>query len=161
MSKKYKTKSKKKITLQKILSYIVLVLVVIIALGTIIGLTGNKQENKELTQKKDPAAIRGDKGMYSDLGRLRALSGDTPPCPIVIFPVLEYNSKDKDFEEELVQKKEEIRQIILAFFLNYKSYELYSMSEVEIKKALINGINSILSLSKIEKIYFKEFDVLE
>ncbi len=161
MNKRYKAKITKKMRLQKILIYIIIAILVIIAIGTVFGLLNKKNTKNEVIEKESPASIRGDKGLYSDLGRLRAISADNPPCPIVIFPILEYDSNDKDFEEELVQKKEELRQIILAWFANYKKHEIYSMPELEIKKSLLYSMNSILSLSKIKKIYFKEFVILE
>ncbi len=161
MNNIYKSAMRKR-KLQKILIYIIIALIIIIAVGTVIALISNKGKKNDLQETTEsPAEIRGNKGMYSDLGRLRAVSADEPPSPIVIFPVLEYDSTDKNFEEELVQKKEEIRQIILAWFSNYKRHEVYSMSEVEIKKDLLNCINANLSLSKIKKIYFKEFVILE
>ncbi len=154
-----KTRKIKKI--QKILIYVIAFLIAVIFLGTAIGLLKRKANSDGNTRTESPSEIRGNKKLFTDLGRLRASTGDEEPCIVVVSPVFEYNSKDKAFEEELVQKKEEIRSLILAWFSQYKAHELYSMSEVEVKKALLNATNSILDLSKIEKLYFKEFVILQ
>lgn len=39
-------------------------------------------------------------------------------------------------------------------------YELYTMPDTAIKKELLENINSILDLSKVKNIYFKEFVIL-
>ena len=88
------------------------------------------------------------------------MTSDKQACTVVIFPVLEYNINDKAFEEELVQKKEVIRKEILEWFAQKNIYELYTMSDIVMKKEILKKINSILSLSKIKRIYFKEYIIL-
>ncbi len=156
-----KSSSRKKVKTQNFLVYVVISLLVIIFIGTIIGLIKGKDSKENLDKEDTPSEIRGDKALYSDLGQLRALTADEAPCTVIIYPVLEYNSKDKEFEEELVQKKAELRSMILTWFSQYKAHQLYSMSEVEVKKEILKSLNTILDLSKIEKIYFKDFVILE
>ena len=95
------------------------------------------------------------------MGRLRIPTADTAPGTLVVFPVLEYNSEDKAFEEELVQKKEDIRKSLIDWFSQKTVYELYTMPENEVKKEVLAEINSILNLSRIKRIYFKDFVILE
>lgn len=156
-----KAKTKKIIKLQRILLSIILILLAIIFLGTGMGLLKRKNNKLSIEKKESLSSIRDNKKLFTDLGRLRAITSDEEPCTVVIFPIFEYNAEDKQFEEELVQKKEKLRDIILLWFSQYKYHEIYAMSEIDIKKDLLENINSILNLSKIKKIYFKEFVILQ
>ncbi len=151
--------------MQVVLVYIIFTLIFIILAGTGLSfLRKNKSAIVDLDasgRPKTASEIRGQKALYTELGRLRAETSDEPPGTLVIFPILEYNSEDKPFEEELVQKKEAIRQIILNWFSEHTVHQVYAMNEIQIKKELLNAINLNLNLSKLDKIYFKEFVILE
>ena len=68
---------------------------------------------------------------------------------------------DSKIAAELVQKKEDIRKSLIDWFSQKTVYELYTMPENEVKKEVLAEINSILNLSRIKRIYFKDFVILE
>ncbi|UTC64981.1 flagellar basal body-associated FliL family protein [Treponema sp. OMZ 788] len=154
-------KNKRKgLTLYIFLKYLLFALIVIIIAGSVFSLFKGKKTD-EVVRPESPSEIRGKKALYSDLGRLRIPTADKTPGTLVVFPVLEYNSEDKAFEEELVQKKEAIRKSLIDWFSQKTVYELYTMPENEVKKEVLAEINSILNLSRIKRIYFKDFVILE
>ena len=152
--------NRKGLKLYKFLKYVLLAIILIIIAGSVFSLF-KKKNTDEVLRSETPSEIRGKKALYSDLGRLRIPTADTAPGTLVVFPVLEYNSEDKAFEEELVQKKEDIRKGLIDWFSQKTVYELYTMPENEVKKEVLAEINSILNLSRIKRIYFKDFVILE
>ncbi|UTY31387.1 flagellar basal body protein FliL [Treponema putidum] len=152
--------NRKGLRLYKFLKYVLFALILIIIAGSVFSLFKRKNVGETL-KPENHSEIRGKKALYSDLGKLRISTADTTPATLVIFPILEYNSKDKAFEEELVQKKEDIRKHIIDWFSQKTVYELYTIPEHELKKELLTEINSILNLSRIKRIYFKDFVILE
>lgn len=151
-----RNKEKKLKRVYNTLLFIVAAVTLLLLIGTAAGIKRSKSAKPEQTEFRD--AI--EKNLFTDLGRLRALTSDKQAGTAVIFPVLEYNGDDKAFQEELVQKKEDIRNIILNWFSEQSMYELYTMPDTAIKKELLENINSILDLSKVKNIYFKEFVIL-
>ncbi|UTC66093.1 MULTISPECIES: flagellar basal body-associated FliL family protein [unclassified Treponema] len=150
----------KSVTLYQFLKYVLFVVIAIIIAGSVFSLF-KKKDSGEPLNSQSPSEIRGKKALYSDLGKLRIPTADESGGTLVVFPVLEYNSDDKAFEEEIVQKKEKIRKSIIDWFSQKTAYELYTMPETEVKKELLGNINSLLNLSRIKHIYFKEFVILE
>lgn len=155
MIKKRKENSKLYLSLLTV----IFILVGIIIAGTLFSVLKNK--NVVIVSGKEGAPMQAEKGLFIDLGRLRAVTGGEKPAAVVIFPVFEYNIKDIQFREELVQKKEALKAVILSWFLKQNAVVLYAMPEHSVKKELLEAVNSILDLSKITYIYFKEFIILE
>ena len=151
--------NRKGLKLYKFLKYVLFAIVLIIIVGSVFSLF-KKKNTDEVLKPESPSEIRGKKALYSDLGRLRIPTADIHTGTLVVFPV-EYNSEDKAFEEELVQKKEDIRKSLIDWFSQKTVYELYTMPENEVKKEVLAEINSILNLSRIKRIYFKDFVILE
>ncbi len=144
--------------------YFSLLTVIFILLGVIIaGTLFSVLKNKTATGSsiKEDVPSYAQKALYTDLGRLRTVTGGEKPASVVIFPVFEYNNEDIQFREELVQKKEALRAVILSWFLKKNAVELYAMPEHSVKKELLEEVNSILNLSKVTGVYFKEFIILE
>lgn len=143
-------------TVYKILLFITAALIIILVSGTILGINTNKAEKTEQPDFKDTVT----KNLFDDLGRIRILTADKQAGAAVVSPVLEYNGDDKAFQEELIQKKEEIRTVVLNWFSTKSVYELYTMPDETIKKELLHSINELLDLSKVKNLYFKEFVIL-
>ena len=142
--------NRKGLKLYEFLKYVLFAIVLIIIVGSVFSLF-KKKNTDEVLKPESPSEIRGKKALYSDFHT----------GTLVVFPVLEYNSEDKAFEEELVQKKEDIRKSLIDWFSQKTVYELYTMPENEVKKEVLAEINSILNLSRIKRIYFKDFVILE
>ena len=143
-------------TVYKILLFITAALIIILVSGTILGINTNKTEKTERADFKDTVT----KNLFDDLGRIRILTADKQAGAAVVSPVLEYNGEDKAFQEELIQKKEEIRTVVLNWFSTKSVYELDTMPDETIKKELLHNINELLDLSKVKNLYFKEFVIL-
>ena len=143
-------------TVYKILLFITAALIIILVSGTILGINTNKAEKTEQPDFKDTVT----KNLFDDLGRIRILTADKQAGAAVVSPVLEYNGDDKAFQEELIQKKEEIRTVVLNWFSTKSVYELYTMPDETIKKELLHSINELLDLSKVKNLYFKEVVIL-
>ena len=143
-------------TVYKILLFITAALIIILVSGTILGINTNKTEKTERPDFKDTVT----KNLFDDLGRIRILTADKQAGAAVVSPVLEYNGDDKAFQEELIQKKEEIRTVVLNWFSTKSVYELYTMPDETIKKEQLHSINELLDLSKVKNLYFKEFVIL-
>lgn len=106
----------------------------------------------------DPA---GKTAIFADIGTLRAATADKNVVTVVIMPFFPYPSDDVPFREELVQKSRTIRTFILDWFHVRTVKELGKLGEREVKAALIDGINSLLVLGKIDALYFSEYMVIE
>lgn len=111
----------------------------------------------------DPEPMRVEKkagketAVYSELGRLRGVTSDSPTVPIVITPFFTYPASDTAFFEELVQKKRLIRSIMMEYFALHSKDELLEMGENKVKDELIARINGELVLGKIDVLYFNEY----
>lgn len=145
----------------RILIFIVFFLVLLISLGTLLAFF--KPKTTVPIEKHDEYSaytLRGDKAIYSDLKQLRIISKDEIPATIVISPHLEYDAKDIPLQEELVKKKEKLKECILQWFSKKTWLNIEGQKEEEIKKELLNEINKQLSLGHCSAIYFQEFKVL-
>lgn len=152
-------KNTKKSKFISFLIVVIFILITIIIIGTIVAILRKNDTKATLLENTEKNIYTGAE-LFTDLGRIRAVTGDKPPSSVVIFPVLEYSSKDTQFREELVQKKEKLRDMILDWFLHQKAIELYTKDELTIKNQLLNVVNSVLTLSSVKRLYFKEFIIL-
>ena len=150
-------------TLFKLLRGVILVLIAVIAAGTLIAFFKSVRTT-EMPQEKESAAgvyvPPKEYALYGDLGQLRATTADNPPVTVVLKPFLEYKASDTAFQEELVSHKEVLKQTILDWFSLESAYRLSSELPQEIKQALITCINRRLVLGQIHNIYFEEFVIL-
>ena len=151
-------------TITHILTFVLCVVVLVIITGTVVALLRQEKPHTTLEPMPSPQHtsyfLRDGKAIYSDLGQLRALSADTLPATIVLNPYLEYDAENIPLQEELVKKKELIRNTIIAWFAQRTWLSVETMSESEIKKELLKKINDELSLGVCSSIYFAQFKVL-
>lgn len=146
---------------------ILLVLIGVILVGTIFvsaySITAHPERVGEGLRKADPAPTNIEKkaknsfGVYEDIGRLRAITSDIPAISLVITPYFTYPVNDSAFFEEIVQKKRQMRSIILEYFALHSKDELINMGENAVKQELIVNINAALMLGQIENLYFNEY----
>ncbi|NLK45704.1 MAG: hypothetical protein GX297_03515 [Treponema sp.] len=114
-------------------------------------------------RKIDPPPVKVEKKLagkatvYSDIGRLRAITSDIPPVSLVVTPFFTFPSTDEAFFEELVQKKRRLRSIILDYFTLHSKNELLTMGDTKVKQELIEKLNAELMLGKIDVLYFSEY----
>lgn len=103
--------------------------------------------------------FKKEKVLFGDLGVLRAKTKDG--FILVVAPYFDYYASDVAFQEELVKKKLKMREIILEFFTQKTKAEISSLGEEKIKEQILTLINELLTLAKIEKLYFEKFIIIE
>jgi len=145
----------------KFLIYLIIFLVILIISGTLIAFlkVDNSPQNNE-TPIYSSHVLRGGKAIYGEFKQLRTISSDKEPATIVLNPFLEYDADNIPLREEIVQKKEELKNIITSWFLQRSWYSIETLKESDIKKALLTEINSNLKMGQVSAIYFEEFKVL-
>jgi len=149
----------------KLLRSIIIILIATIVIGTVIAFVKKTKEQVSGQQEKEPLAGSAyippkEYALYGDLGQLRAVTADNPPITVILKPFLEYKASDTVFQEELVAKKETLKKNILDWFSLESAYRLSSELPQDIKKALMERINTQLILGKVHNIYFEEFVIL-
>lgn len=104
---------------------------------------------------------------YSEIGQIRAVtkaeenSETGTGIPVVVTPVLSYPEGDSVFFEELSGKRLVIKDIFRVYFSSRTRAELISKTEDQIKKEILEEINSELNLGKILDIFFNDYIFLQ
>ncbi len=99
---------------------------------------------------------------FTKIGKLRATTkpDKTGKTKIVLItPYIEY-SDDQAFYEELDRNLKKMREIILNYFSERTAEELVKKNEEKINSELLEKLNSILILQKIQRLYFTDFLIL-
>ena len=136
-------------------------LVILILSGTLIILFRSEESlSKSETYSYSPYTLREGKAIYSEFKQIRTISSDKEPATIVLNPFLEYDADNIPLREEIVQKKDELKNIITSWFLKRSWYNIETQKESDIKNALLTEINNNLKMGHISAIYFEEFKVL-
>lgn len=172
-----------KLSLNKILVYIIIFLFLVILGVTIGGLISRKARPGKNLRTADPEPTvkeleslnkRSDTKIaaYTGIGRIRTVTAaeknsgngadvDGSATPIVITPWFSYEESNFELYEELSRKRILITGIISKYFSERTENELLSSSEEKIKADLLKEINSQLSLGKIQNIYFSDYIFLK
>lgn len=149
---------KKKITVNKILSYCILVIILVIVFGTFIYFVGNLFKDENSSEKKDeqPILLNADSfEIYKKIGRIRTSTKDE--IPIVISVYFPFSKADREFYEEISVKNQSLKAVISSFFLDYTKEELERKGEISIKRDILSLLNEKLVLNKIPELYFEEY----
>ena len=154
----------------RFLTLLVIALLLVILTGTVLAILRKGQALDEDDEKvasgvqhnleRPLYVLREGKAIYGELGQLRALSSDELPATIVLHPYLEYDADDIPLQEELVKKKDLIRQLFLNWFASHTWLSVETLGESAIKKELLLIINNELLLGRVSSIYFAEFKVV-
>ena len=156
--------------LNKILLGIIAGLLLVILVGTIIGLVGKKKNTPEvlISQGKAVALMAPsdtDEVAYFKLGTIRvscaAADSEESGSIMVLSPWLAYPAGDTVFFEELSRKSGAIKGIFQAYFSARTKNQLLTETEERISKIIIEEINADLALGKISDIYFTDYLFLE
>jgi flagellar basal body-associated protein FliL len=136
-------------------------LIILILIGTIIGLIrppnaspifAFRKISKEQTKPED---IR----VYSGLERLRIpLSNSSILILSVSFP---YSAKDISFTEELAAKIGDFKTIITEYFTSLPAENANQIDEETAKQEILKHFNADLRLGRINALYFNDMTVLE
>ena len=101
------------------------------------------------------------KSMYGEIGLLRARTNDPEQGLVVVTPSFPYPEGDSAFHEELVLKTQGIRVAILDWFSSRSVKELDELGEEAVKAAVLETVNSLLVLGKLETVYFADYQILD
>ena len=157
--------------LNKVLLYIIAGLIFIIIIGSIFGLISKKKNNSpEVLMSKGKLEnlvepIDTDEVAYYELGRMRIIpkldKEEEIQTVMVISPWLSYPSGDTVLYEEIARKSGVIKGCFITYFSSLTKNEILSLTEENIISELILEINSLLSLGKINNIYYTDYLFLE
>lgn len=156
--------------LNKILLGIIAGLLLVIIVGTIIGLVGKKKNTPEvlISQGKAVALMAPsdtDEVAYFELGTIRvscaAADSEESGSIMVLSPWLAYPAGDTVFYEELSRKSGSIKGIFQAYFSARTKNQLLTETEERISQIIIEEINADLALGKVSDIYFTDYLFLE
>lgn len=148
--------------LNKALFSILIFIFVTIIIGTIYFFI-QKKESIKVPETISPEINQNQKSYFTELGQLRLSTKpdkNDKSTIIILTPLIEYDSNNRIFYEELDTKKLQISQIISNYFTSKSINEIKQKNEHAIKSDLLASINSILALGKIEKIFFADFQFL-
>ena len=161
-----------------ILLIVIAAIVVILFLGTVIGLATKKAAPGKNLRNDDPEPTAREIenlnkhsdspiAAYTGLGTIRCITAPAADDPddagtaVVITPWLSYPEDDTVFFEELARKRLIITGIFTIYFGAYTKVELLSRTEDSIKQNLMEQINEQMTLGKISGIYFTDYIFLE
>jgi flagellar basal body-associated protein FliL len=156
--------------LNRILLCIIAGILVLILIGTIIGLAGKKKQTPELLISQGKAVSlmapsNTEEVSYFELGTIRiscaAADSEEGGSLMVITPWLAYPAGDTVFYEELSRKSGSIKGIFQAYFSARSKNQLLTETEEHIEAVIKDEINADLALGKISDIYFTDYLFLE
>ena len=144
---------------ERILAVIIASLLVIIISGTSFAvLTGAR--SRKLARAVVPTEA-GQTGVFDGVGRIRGKTADQPAAIVIVDIAFPFDASDRQFREELTQKRGELRAAATAFFSTRHAQELSPANESAVKAALRDTLNALLSLGRIEQLYFSQFHIVE
>ena len=156
--------------LNKILLGIIAGLLLVILVGTIIGLVGKKKNTPEVLISQGKAVslmapASTDEVAYFELGTIRISTAkadsDEGGTLMILSPWLAYPAGDTVLYEELSRKSGSIKGIFQAYFSARTKNQLLTETEERISQIIIEEINADLALGKISDIYFTDYLFLE
>ena len=157
-------------TLDKVLTIIIALLVILIITGTIYGLSNKKKQTPEvlLSQGKAVSLMApsdSDEVAYYELGTIRVSTAGEDSnengTVIILSPWLAYPAGDTVLYEELSRKSGAFRGIFQAYFSSRTKNQLLSETEEKISQVILDEINADLALGAISDIYFTDYLFLE
>ncbi len=158
------------VTLNKILLAIIAALLLVILIGTIIGLATKKTQTPEVLIAQGKAVslmapADTEDLAYFELGSIRISTAQADSeeggSILVLSPWLAYPAGDTVFYEELFRKSGSIKGIFQAYFSSRTKNQLLTETEERISKIIMDEINAELALGKVSDIYFTDYIFLE
>jgi flagellar basal body-associated protein FliL len=156
--------------LNKILLGIIAGLLLVILIGTIVGLVGKKKNTPEalISQGKAVSLMAPsdtDEITYFELGTIRISTAQADSAEggtiMILSPWLAYPAGDTVLYEELSRKSGSIKGIFQAYFSARTKNQLLTETEERIVQIIMEEINADLALGKVSDIYFTDYLFLE
>ncbi len=160
-------------SLNKVLIFILIVMLIVFVGGTAVALAKNGGELSLKYRRSDPSpkqvvssSLKSKQSVsaYTDLGQIRAVTkgkGNEGGTLLVVSPWFSYPSNDIQLYEELAQKEKQEKSIIIGYFASYTKEELMSMGEQRIKEGIREKINEQMVLGQISSVYFDDYMFFE
>ena len=164
------SKNSEPVTLNKILLAIIAGLLLVILIGTIVGLVGKKKNTPEVLIAQGKAVslmapANTEEVSYFELGSIRISTAKADSQEggslLILSPWLAYPAGDTVFYEELSRKSGSIKGIFQAYFSSRTKNQLLTETEEKIVQIIMEEINADLALGKISSIYFTDYLFLE
>lgn len=158
-------------SMQKILTAAtVSILSAIIIISAIAFGTGNAKPGYGLTKKKNISELAEEfenknnfenKYTLLSLGQIRTRTKpekkDQRSSTVIVKALLEYEKDNTILIEEMTAKNQAIKTTFLSYFSRFTQRELLLAGEDKVKEQILEQINSLLVLGKINSIYFEEY----
>ncbi|MDR0321833.1 MAG: hypothetical protein LBI28_10040 [Treponema sp.] len=138
-------------------------LIVLLAIGTIIGLARSRGGEPLLrfggsTRTEQSSSQTDDIRVFSGLGRLRVpLVNSSTLLLSIAFP---YSAGDVSFTEELAAKIGDFRAIASDYFSALPEESIIQIDEETAKQEILRRFNSGLRLGRISVLYFSDLMVI-
>lgn len=99
---------------------------------------------------------------FTKIGQLRAATkpdknGKTRV--VIVTPYIEYDD-DQSFYEELDRNLKKMQDLTIGYFSSHSPEDLAKKGEAQINSELLEKLNSILVLQKIQRLYFTDYIIL-
>ena len=156
--------------LNKILLGIIAGLLLVILIGTIVGLVGKKKNTPEVLISQGKAVSlmapsNTDEVAYFELGTIRISTAqadsDEGGTIMILSPWLAYPAGDTVLYEEISRKSGAIKGIFQAYFSARTKNQLLTETEERISQTILEEINADLALGKISGIFFTDYLFLD
>lgn len=114
------------------------------------GCNSSPSDNSTEKEKNTPSMF--------ELGQMRiSLKSDSETSVAVIEPCLSFSKENHSLYEEILQKQLKIKKEISEHLSKFSREDLNSKGEMLIKDELVDRINKLLVMGKIDSMYFKKF----
>jgi flagellar protein FliL len=137
-------------------------LIVLLLIGTIIGLVRSRNAEPVFVIGGHPRgepAMDDDIRVYSGLERLRIpMSNSSTLLLSAAFP---YYASDVAFTEELAAKINDFKAIITEYFSSLPPENADQIDEDAAKREILRRFNAALRLGRINALYFSDMKILE
>ncbi len=167
-------KHHKHVSTEYVLTIILIGLIVFIAAGTLYAFAVKKSGIGHQYRKADPtpkqvinSSIKANSRVnaFNELGQIRTITkspdDEHTGTLVVVTPWFSYNANDTILLEELSQKAQQEKAIIINYFGQNTKAELLQKGEDAVKEEIKNTLNEQLVLGKIQKVFFKEYIFFE
>jgi flagellar FliL protein len=146
----------------RVLLALALVLVLVIAAGTVYALAIRpKSAPAAPPAAGPPPPAAPDAAVFTGLGRLRCPTAGPSPATVILQAAFPYFPGDRPFSEELVSRIRDFRSLAIAYFGALTPEELRARNEDEVKAELLAQYNALLRLGQITALYFNEFMLID
>ncbi|MCR5764034.1 MAG: hypothetical protein K6G00_11705 [Treponema sp.] len=167
-------KQHKRVTADYVLTVILICIIAFIAAGTVYALAVKKSSIGHQYRKADPTPKQvinsslktsSKVSAFNELGQIRTITkspdNEHTGVLVIVNPWFSYNANDTILLEELSQKSQQEKAIIINYFGQNTKADLLAKGEDTVKEEIKNLLNEQMILGKIQQVYFSEYIFFE